>query len=211
MKTRISKIFLMGCIAGSVYSQNLKALELQIGTLNPKGTHAAGLILGGSYGITIDERVDLSLGLAWFHKGYTKETEVGNFQNPGGSSVQTKKTELEYSTTLLPITANARIYIPFQKPLGFYVGGSLAYEILFDKYTNNELKKSEKSTYNSFGWIARAGLEFSIGSRSSITAEAFYNGCKVKGDKKKIDGIPTWNEVDVSGFGFRGGLRLLLY
>jgi hypothetical protein len=211
MKTRSWKILMSFCLIGAVYAQNLKVLELQVGTLNPKGTRAAGLILGGSYGITIDERVDLSLGLAVFHKGYTQETQVKSSTTLPGSQVNTVMKPLEYSTTLLPLTANARIYIPFQQPLGIFIGGSLAYEFLFDKYTNHETKKSEKSSFNGFGWMARAGLEYSIGSRSSITAEAFYNGCKVKGDKKEIDGIPTWNEVDVSGFGFRGGLRVLLY
>ena len=62
-----------------------------------------------------------------------------------------------------------------------------------------------------FGWMARAGVEYALGSRSSITLEGFYNGCKVKSDRKKIAGIPSWQEVDLSGFGFKAGLRLELY
>jgi hypothetical protein len=196
---------------GMVSAQGMKLLEFQVGYLSPKDTKA-GMILGGNYGISIDERVDLSLGLSYFHKGYSKETEVAGKSTTGsGSKVGTIQQTLEYSTTLLPITANATVHIPFQPPWGLYVGGSLAYEFLFDKYTNHETKTSESLRLSGFGWIARAGMEWSIGSRSSVTLEAFYNSCKPSGNKKEVEGIPTWDEVNVSGLGFRAGFRVELY
>jgi hypothetical protein len=203
------------CIAvaafGAAYGQNLRYFEFQGGTLNPKGTRAAGLILSAGYGICVDERVDLGLGISMFHKGFTEKTEVASSTTLPGSEVKTVIMPLEYSTTLLPVGANATVHIPFQPPLGIHVGGSLVYEFLFDKYTNHETKQTEKSRFSGFGWMARAGFDLAIGSRSSLSAEAFYNGCKVKGNKKEIEGIPTWDEVDVSGLGFRAGLRVELY
>ena len=212
MRTKLLKAICMTVLLfGLAQAQNLKVLELQAGYLNPKGTRAAGLILDGGYGITIDERVDIGLGVGVFHKAFSKETEVTGGKTGAGSQVDTKMQLLAYSTTLVPITANVTVHIPFQPPLGLYLGGSLAYEFLFDKYTNNETKASEKSNFRGFGWMTRAGIDWTIGSRSSVTLEAFLNKCKVKGDKKEIEGIPNWKEVDVSGLGFRAGFRLILY
>jgi hypothetical protein len=91
------------------------------------------------------------------------------------------------------------------------VGGSLGYEFLFDTYTNHAAKTSEKFKFSGFGWMARAGMDCAIGSRSFFSLEAFYNNCKVKGNKKEIEGLPTWDQVDVSGIGLRAGVRVLLY
>jgi hypothetical protein len=207
---RMAMLLVLGSV-GFVNAQGLRLLEFQAGTLNPKGTRAAGLILGGQYGVVVDERVDIGIGLAVFHKGFTEKTSVNSGTTSSGTGWTTETMPLEYSTTLLPITINATVHFPFESALGLYAGGSLAYEFLFDKYTNHETDKSEKSTFKGFGWMARAGVEFFLGSRSSLTGEVFYNGCKVKGNSKEVNGIPMWDEVNVSGFGFRGGLRLELH
>ena len=73
-KTWVVVVLVLG-IVGFVQAQGVRVLELRGGYLNPKGTNA-GLIFGGSYGVSIDERVDLSLGFSVFHKGYQKETAV---------------------------------------------------------------------------------------------------------------------------------------
>jgi len=191
-------------------AQGMKLLEFQGGYLSPKGTKA-GFIFGGNYGISIDERVDLSLGLSYFHRGYSKETTVAVVPTGTGAQIGTKERLLDYSTTLLPIAANIAVHIPFQPPWNLYFGGSLAYEFLFDKYTNHQDRISESSRFSGFGWMARAGMEWAIGSRSSVELEAFYNSCKATGGKKEVDGIPTWDEVDMSGLGFRAGVRVELY
>jgi len=91
------------------------------------------------------------------------------------------------------------------------VGGSLTYQFLFNTEHNFEENIKEKRNYSGFGWMARAGIEYNIGSRSSLLIEAFYNSCKVKGNKEKKQGLPVWDEVDVSGLGFRAGVRLYFY
>lgn len=193
------------------YAQSGKFLEIQGGQLNPKGARKSGLIFGLNYGIVIDERVDMGLGISVFHKGYTQKTYVDTSQTSAGSSVQQVLKPLEYSTTIVPLTANVTIHIPYGRPLGFYVGGSLAYEWLFDRYTNYEDKTEDKAKFSGWGWMARGGAELAIGSRSSLTGELFYNNSKVKSERKKIAGIPSWKEVDLSGLGFRLGLRVELY
>ena len=178
------------------------------GYLNPKGTQA-GTILGASYGISVDERVDISLGLGYFHKNYEQLTEVADTSYASGVVENTVTKELEYSTTLLPISANVVIRIPFQPPLSYYVGGSLTYNFLFNNEKNFEEDISEKRTYKGFGWILRAGIDYSIGSRSSILIECLYNMGKTKRNvDETVKGLPVWDEVDISGLGIRAGLRL---
>ncbi len=196
---------------GMASAQSVKFLEIQGGKFNPKGARKPGLIFGLNYGIVVDERVDLGLGISVFHKGYTQKTYVDTSQTSAGSEVQQVLKPLEYSTTIVPLTANVTIHVPYGRPLGFYFGGSLAYEWLFDRYTNYEDKKEDKARFSGWGWMARAGAELFIGSRSALTGELFYNSSKVKGERKKIAGIPSWKEVDLSGLGFRLGLRVELY
>jgi len=190
-----------------VSAQGVKILELRGGYLNPKGTKA-GFIFGGSYGISIDERVDLSLGVSFFHKNYQKESAVADTNYVSGVHETTVMKELEYNTTLLPVFANVNIRIPFQPPVYWYLGGGFSYQFLFNTENNLEKQIKEKRNYRGFGWTARAGIEYNIGSRSSVILEAFYNNCQVKGNKEKKEGLPVWDEVDVSGLGFRAGLRL---
>jgi len=203
--------FLLAIIAaGNGGAQGIRVLELQGGYFDPKGT-AAGLIFGGNYGITVDERVDLSLGVSYFHRGYAKETEVATEVSQSGVVEKTHVLNLEYSTTLLPLLANVTVRIPFGRPVSLYAGGSLCYQFLFNKETNYEEGASRKQRYRAAGWMARAGADYQIGSRSSLTVEAFYNGTKVKANTAKKEGLPVWDEVDVSGVGLRAGLRMELY
>jgi len=207
---RILAFLAVGCF-GIVSAQNMKVLEIQGGSFNPKGARKAGLIFGANYGVCVDERIDLTLGLSVYRKSYTEKTAVDSSMTGAGSVPVTYVTPLEYSTTIVPITASVTAHIPFQPPIGFYVGGSLAYELLFDKYTNYETNQKDNPRFTGFGWMARAGIEYKLGSRSSIIAEGFYNGCKVKSDRKEVEGVPSWKEVDLAGFGFKVGVRVVLY
>lgn len=196
--------FLMGTAAAR---GGVRLLEIHGGYWDPKGI-ASGFIFGGNYGIAVDERVDISLGLSYFYRNYRKDTEVAGEDYQSGVNETTVMTELEYNTTLIPITANATIRFPFGRPLYWFAGGSVAYQFLFNTENNYQEDIKERRFYRGFGWMVRGGIEYAIGSRSSIILEAFYNRCKVKGNKDKVDGLPVWNEVDVSGLGFRAGLKL---
>ncbi|MFH1941582.1 MAG: hypothetical protein ABIL68_05715 [bacterium] len=200
--------FLFFSLLGFAQGQGVRILELNGGYVCPKDMKA-GLMFGGSYGISIDERVDLSLGLSYFHKNYTRTSAVADTDFVSGVHETTVMKELEYSTTLLPVFASLNIRIPFAPPVFWYFGGSITYRFLVNKEMNFEQSISEKRNYRGWGWMARAGIEYAIGSRSSIILEALYNIGKVKRNvKETVEGLPIWDEVDVSGFGFRAGVRL---
>jgi opacity protein-like surface antigen len=195
--------------AGSVPAQNMKCLEFEVGTLNPEDIRS-GAIWDVKYGIAVDERVDITVGAALFYKSYKKDTKVDEKDTNTGT-VSTIQRELEYKSTLLPLTVNATVHMPLNYPFGVYFGAGLAWEFLFNSENNYEYDVKENRTYNGFGWVARAGAEFKLGSRSSLIGEVHYNNCIVKRDKTKKEGLPEWDEVDVTGLGVKIGLRMELY
>ncbi len=45
-----------------------------------------------------------------------------------------------------------------------------------------------------------------------MIAEIFYHDAKVKrNETKSTEGLPVWSQVNLSGLGFRGGLRFGLW
>jgi hypothetical protein len=208
MKTKTMMIIALTSAVIGVQAQN-KMFEFNVGTLNPKDT-PAGLIFSGAYGISVDERVDLSVGFGVFHKGYEDVSEVAKTEPVAGVPATTWSKKMEYSTTLLPFSVNATISIPIQPPLNWFVGAGLSWEILFNKQTNYETNTSASRRFTGFGYQLRGGIEYQIGSRSSLTGELFYNGCKVSGNHEVVQNLPVWDEVNVSGMGIRAGLKVLL-
>ena len=197
--------------ASLAFGQGVSVLELRGGYLDPKDTKS-GLIFGGSYGVAVDERVDISLGFDVFHRNYTEETAVADTNYISGVNETTVMRELEYNTTLLPIHADVTIRFPFEPPLYWFFSGGISYRWLFNKEDNYQEGISEKRTYHGLGWRLRAGIEYTIGSRSSVIFGAMYNIGKVSRNREETtEGLPVWNEVDISGFGFFGGLRLEFY
>ena len=192
-----------------IHAQGVNILEFQVGYLNPKGTES-GLIFGGNYGISFDELIDMSVGVSYFHRGYTKQSEIAT-EVVNGIVVNTVEKTLEYSTTLLPISVNLNVHLPSYSLLSWFFGGSASYQFLFNTENNYEEGIKEKRTYRAFGWMLRGGAELMMGSRSSLFLEAFYNICKVKRNEEKVAGLPIWEEVNVSGIGLRAGLRLAFF
>ncbi len=201
---------LLLCLAGLVYGGNMKALELHVGTLNPKGT-PSGMLLGGSYGINVDEAVDVSLGVFYFWKSYSETSNVNTGTTEGNIVVTEKVQTINYKTSLLPVSANVTIHFPVAQKVNIYGGAGISYQFLWNKEENLVANVESSRFFKGFGWVGRAGVEYLLGSRSSFIVEAYYNGCKVKGNKSEEAGLPTWDEVNVTGLALRGGVRLLIF
>jgi len=180
---------------------------IKLGYLNPKDTKA-GFIIGTEISDQIDESVSLGLAVNLFRKTFTAETEVAEFNFESGVRETTIQRELEFSTTFLPIMGQATVHIPSSGNLGWYVGGGLGYEFLWNNEKNfNPPQTSDRRFYKGFAWLLDAGLRYRVGSRSSLLFEAFYHNSSVKRNKTNSPaGLPVWSEVDLSGLGFRFGL-----
>jgi outer membrane protein W len=201
---------LLLCLTGLVYGQNMKALEIHVGTLNPKDT-PSGMLLGGSYGISVDETVDISLGVFYFWKSYSETSAIDTGITPGGTHITQTQQTLDYHTSLLPVSANVTVHFPVAQKVNIYGGAGISYQFLWNKEENLVDDVESSRFFKGFGWVGRAGVEYLLGSRSSFIVEAYYNGCKTKGNKSEEAGLPTWDEVNVTGLGIRGGVRLIIF
>lgn len=191
-------------------SRTPKVLQIHGGMLNPKDTPSGGLF-GIQYGLAVDERVDLTFGLDYFHKSYEQVSEIAESVTPGGVVTTTKQKELEYNTTILPVTLGFTARFPIQPPAFWYLGAAVSYQFLRNKENNLEAGVSDTRTYHGFGWVGRLGFEYQVGSKSSLIGELLLNHCTVKRDQDAKENLPVWEEVNLNGLGFRAGLRVELY
>ncbi|MCI0515232.1 outer membrane beta-barrel protein [candidate division KSB1 bacterium] len=183
---------------------------LKLGYFNPKDA-SSGFIIGGNYGLVMDETVDVGLGLDFFRKTYRKETTIATQEYAQGVSQETKQLEIEMTTLILPIMANISAKIPissYNRSAFLLVSGGLGWELMFNTENNYKENKKESRFYHGFGYMLGVGALYQIGTNSGVLAELGYNGCRVSRNQKKVESLPVWDEVNISGFLFRVGIRL---
>ncbi len=202
-------VVILGSVALTAHAQAKPFTQFRFGTLNPKDAQS-GLILGVRSGRDFDNMVTVGFSADLFWKTYTEESEIADSVTSGGVTVTTVSRDVEYKTLLLPLMFTADIKIPLENsPIRPYFGGGIGYQLLFNKEENFEDDVSDSRLYGGFGWMFELGAEYAMSPHTAFYFEGFYNGCKVKRNSDSATGLPTWEEVDVSGLGFRVGLSLL--
>jgi hypothetical protein len=180
---------------------------IHAGYLNPKDVKS-GLSVGGTWGTSVDESVDIGIGFDVYHKSYQEETQVAKETRDDIKS-ETVATELEYSRTVLPIMAEINVKVPMGRYMGYFLRGNIGYSFLWSKEKNYQEKTNETRSFSGFGWQAAAGIYYEIGSRSTLTADLFYNRNEVSRDvENSTAGLPISERVDLSGLGLRLGVLL---
>jgi len=190
-----------------ILAQALSTTTFKVGYFDPKGSKS-GFIFGGSYSWIVDESVDIGIAVDYFRKKHTEETEIAESINPDGTVEKEIRKDAEFTTNIVPIYGVINVKFPAGSYLNYFLSGGLGYEMLFSKEKNLENATEKSRYYSGFKWIASVGLLYQTGSRSSFLAELFYDGTKVSRDKKNETGAPVRYEVDLSGFGFRIGVRM---
>ncbi len=191
-------------------ARNLTASTIKIGTFNPKDAKS-GFIFGFNHGMVIDERVDVGFSADLFRKTYKKDVQIASQEYAQGINEKTYQRELEFTTMVIPLMATIDLKIPISdyRPAPYlYLHGGLGWEMMFNSEKNYVDNTKESRFYNGFGYMIGAGMLYELGSSSAIIAELGYNGCRVSRDQKKVQGLPVWDEVNVSGLMLRLGIRL---
>ena len=200
-------VVLVTLLSGSVVQAQMKLSAIKIGYLNPKDADG-GLLLGTDFAVPIDETVQLGISTNFFYKNYKKISTIAVGEETGGIQESTRQQQLEYSSIALPLYGMINIVIPSTRYFGYQIHGGLGYEFLFNKENNYVDDKSERRFYHGISWEASVGFHYIIGSRSAVTGEILYHSAKVSRNKDKtVNGLPTWSEVNLSGLGFRFGIR----
>ncbi len=190
----------------SVMSQ-FRMSALKIGYLNPKDAQP-GLFLSSDFTFPIDETTELGISTNLYYRNYKKLSTVAAPGYSAGINETTQQKELEYTTLSIPVYAIVNFVIPTSRYFGYQIHGGLGYEFLFNKENNYVEQKSERRFYRGLSWLVSAGFHYQIGSRSAITGEILYHSANVTRNRTETpEGLPIWNEVNLSGFGFRFGLR----
>ena len=180
---------------------------IQAGYLNPKDAKS-GLMVGGTFGTSIDEAVDLGIGVDIFHNSYSDESHVAS-SDQSGLSTNTFITNVEYARTIIPVNVVINVKLPVGRYMGYFIRGGIGYQFLFSKEKNYELEKNETRRFGGLGWQGGAGLYYDVGRRSTVIADIFYNNAKVsRSVENSVMGLPTSERISLSGLGFRLGVIL---
>ncbi len=201
-------LFLTFVKASVVHAQAYSATTLKAGYFNPKGAKA-GYIFGGNYSWIVDESVDIGIGVDFFRKGYTDETELATAVDANEVTETKIVKNADFMTTILPVYGVINVKFPAGTYLDYIVGATLGYEWLWSNVkTYGETEIDDSKSYNGFKWLLSGGIAYRVGSRSSFIAEIYYDGTKVSRDRTAEQGAPVRYEVDLSGIGFRLGVRM---
>jgi hypothetical protein len=179
---------------------------LHVGALYPKATDN-GLILGFGLAHEFDERVDLGINLDYFNVLSRDETKIG-WDYGNGTIVDSVFTNFESRVIMFPISANVTIRFPLEMPLIPFISGHLGYSLLWNKFDNYITDDSETKFFGGAFYKASAGAIYKLGTKSAMTFEIYHNWNIPSHREDETAGLPTRNEIDMSGLGFQAGLRL---
>ena len=204
-------LLLFGLVQGASafgrYS-NGRVTVVKLGYFSPKDVKP-GFIGGVMLGSAVDENVDIGISVDYFSRAYKKDELVAKSVSQGGVVQSTMQRTMDFSTQVIPVMASILVKFSARMPFTFFLGGGLGYQLLFNKETNYAENVSERRFYKGFGWQAEGGAMYRIGRRSWFFGEVFYNSATPSRNKNKnSQGLPTWEQVDVSGVGVRLGVRL---
>ncbi len=185
--------------------------EIKVGYMEPKAAEP-GYLFGMNMGRMIDESLSWSFEANYFQRSYRKETTIYRSETQGGITPETKQLELDFVTRIIPVFMK----LNYEHPLGgrgpFYVraSGAIGWEMVWNNEKNYLEGYEQNRFYHGFGWQVSAGLGFEISSSANFFVDAFYNDSRAKRNQSTNDrGLPTWEELDISGFGIKAGVSIV--
>ncbi len=190
-------------------SAQLPYTEFKFGYFNPEDA-TDGYLFGLHLGRMIDESLSWGVEINYFRKTYRDITEVPD-TDPQVIKPRDVQKNLEFVTQIVPVWAKLNYEHPIAPRSPFFLRGSagIGWEFVWNKEDNFAEGISDTRFYNGFGWQLAAGVGLEISSKSVLFLDAFYNGAKVKRGDDVINGLPTWEELDISGLGLKVGVSII--
>jgi hypothetical protein len=176
--------------------------EFKVGQLDPKDVDT-GTLVGLSIGNSIDEHLYWGFEGNYFWSSFAQTTTVAD-------TISTKELELDFSTTFLSLFVNFTYEYRFGRSKWYYrasAGGG--WEFMWSRERNFIEDKSRRRRFNSPAYQLTTGLGLRISNNGIFFADLIYNYAVGKTDQTPNEtGLPTFEQIDVSGFGFRAGLNI---
>ncbi len=201
-------------IALSLIICSLSATEImnfRFGYLWPDKPES-GIFGGIAYGTKFDQSVQIEFSGDFFFNSYTEKSKIG-IDLTGNSEATIIQMTTDKQTYYFPLMANLIINIPVQTKIKPYAKGGIGYGFLWEdiyvaETDENPKKIDDVKFYGGFNWLIGGGAKFKLGNNSNLTGECFFNGGKMKRDKKQSSTGITWSEVNMSGIGLRLGVEI---
>jgi len=181
--------------------------QLHAGFFDPDGEQEAGFIGGFRGGASVDNHVQLGVGIDWAYKA-SRATEVVTFVPlPGGGTSERRLELARSSSNLFPLMAFLQLSPGNENDVHPYFGIGGGYEVLFLSAEDFTTGDKFDATYSGWGWQGWAGVAIPLSGRNSINVEIFRNLAELDRDVQDPNG-QTYNEVvDAHGVGMRFGLN----
>lgn len=187
-------------------------LEIKAGGLTPKDIET-GFLGGVSYGKNLDDRFFWGLlETNIFKTSYRKETLIAEFIDPSNQiSYNEIQVELDFSTTILSLFTQIYYETAISNDVVYLRGLSgVGWSFIWNK-ENNFVEDVKRTRYfNSFTWQASAGIGVRASQRGLIFVDLYYQNAKPRKSENRVEnGLPVFQEIDLTGFGIRVGVNFL--
>ena len=205
MKSIIKSLMILIILSTSIYAQT-KYTEFKVGLLGPKDA-ATGFFGGITLGRSIDQNLGIGIEFDVYKKSYDKEEEVDTTKYHYISTTDIMRT-FEQSAWLFPIFFQFQYLGELTPVLHLKVTAGLGYEFLYTSYNDYAEKREDSFFFHGFAWHVDVGASYPLSRASDFFGEVLYHGGSPSKDKKDQNGFPIRTEMDMSGLGFRIGLRV---
>ena len=210
MMKKIIFLFIIILTLTQTSSAQLPYTEIKFGYFRPKDT-TDGYLFGVHLGRMIDESLSWGIEINYFRKTYQELTKVPDPNPPQQAEPEIVTKQLEFVTQILPIWGklNYEHPIALRSPFFLRASAGIGWEFVWNREDNYGDHISDTRFYNGFGWQLASGIGMEISSKAVLFLDAFYNSAKVKRGSDNIGGLPTWEELDISGIGLKVGVSIV--
>jgi len=191
------------------HEENSRPIVTQFhgGYFNADKDETAPFVVGVRGGPMVDQRLQVGLGIDWWHQTKNLTKVLSTSTGPIGVPISTKQDSARALVNLVPIMGFAQISGWGLLGLVPYVGASGGYEVLVlsaDDFLNNT---SFEATFGGWGYQVWAGAGMPLGKRSRFTGELFVNRAELGHDvTDPSSGQSARQTVNMNGVGVRFGL-----
>lgn len=187
-------------------------LEIKAGGLTPRDIET-GFLGGVSIGRNIDDRFFWGLEADIFKTNYRKETLIAELIDPSNQvQYNTLQVELDFSTTITSFFWQLYYETALSNNVLFLRGlGGVGWSFIWNK-ENNFVEDVQRTRYfNGFTWQASAGLGIRASKLGMAFIDLYYQNAKPRKSENRVEnGLPIFQEIDLTGFGVRVGVNFLM-
>ena len=209
---RFTLFLLLGALlfncASPLQGSRGSAVEFKVGQLDPNDVDP-GTLVGLSFENGIDEHLYWGFEGNYFWSSFAQTTTVPDSIS-NNVPITTQEVEVDFSTTFLSLF----LHFTYEYRVGttnWYYRASAGggWEFIWNKERNFVEDKSRKRQFDSPAYQLTTGLGYRISRDGIFFVDLIYNDATGKsGQTTSEAGLPTFEQIDVTGFGFRAGLNI---